>query len=771
MDYSDRFLKDKVKKFKETVIEASMKLGVKQPIVKIWECPYGDYNSDEIAHCHHERGMICISERRLKTMSYDKIIDTATHEVAHLKNPDHSASFHGTHQDLKSSTWRPPSGMGITSFSESDFKDLPARKHIPYKPDKRKCNYYQGSDHQKGDLAQCKYCQRYFCKIHIKPRPAGVRQFQDYNKLSKELQDEANNPDSHPCIQYTEYFDNKAKEQNEKYIVALDKLFGKKRRYKEPETVYDPGEDYPSEIIRQQTKPILDSANKHADSPSIEESPSRQEKTYNLVGKKTGKRSNKIIDWLNHKDYQEYDYFRMFKLFLWNIIILAISIGFLIFSIVTFSDLNQIILIFLPLGWTILVIAGFFVIKNVFTLIIEFPNWFKRQRRWVKLLLILILAIYIWQVYKTRDLRLGYLNKNPLQATETEMSASDLNISNTAFNYINTFREDKNLPKFDKNPSILKLALFLAKDPSSGTTLNDNTKKELIDKFNVSGSVSFFTGQISESRRETIEQIVSNWEDNKLWNAPLLNSSYKSGATVCYENRCWMLVSTESYVFVNKTTINQKIVDWFNSLFVSLAETNTNNNNYKIDTTSDNNQGYFDKDYFVSNIKEVFKSEPERKEECKSTFNKLNQIRTENGKRQINWDDKSYSLAVARSKDMYERNYFDHVTPEGQCVDDFKAQYGFRSSEFLAENAGGMSYYSKGDVAGNCDEALNGWLESRGHRYNLLYDTHTSGAIGCYYQLCIFLGVNNDGFGAKPCSTGDVGLAFWQTASKQPGEV
>lgn len=169
----------------------------------------------------------------------------------------------------------------------------------------------------------------------------------------------------------------------------------------------------------------------------------------------------------------------------------------------------------------------------------------------------------------------------------------------------------------------------------------------------------------------------------------------------------------------------------------------------------------------------IFKSESERKEECMVAFNRLNEIRGNYGKSTINWDDRAYTLAVARSKDMYERNYFDHVTPEGTCVKDMKSNYGFSNSEYLAENAGGMSYYRKGNVAGDCYEALEGWTTSRGHRYNLLYDMHNSGAIGCYYEICIFLGVHTDpyGLGAGECTTGDEGLAYWESIEKQPGEI
>ncbi|MCR4335805.1 MAG: CAP domain-containing protein [archaeon] len=164
---------------------------------------------------------------------------------------------------------------------------------------------------------------------------------------------------------------------------------------------------------------------------------------------------------------------------------------------------------------------------------------------------------------------------------------------------------------------------------------------------------------------------------------------------------------------------------------------------------------------------------PEREVECKLAFDYINEIRVENNRSPMEWDVRAYKLAVARSKDMWERDYFDHVTPEGTCAKDFKTEYGFSNREILAENAGGMSYYSKGSVAGDCFEAADGWLDSRGHRYNLLYSGHKSGAIGCYNEICVFFGVHSDpyGLGAGPCSTGDEGLEYWNSLPLQSDEV
>lgn len=174
---------------------------------------------------------------------------------------------------------------------------------------------------------------------------------------------------------------------------------------------------------------------------------------------------------------------------------------------------------------------------------------------------------------------------------------------------------------------------------------------------------------------------------------------------------------------------------------------------------------------FLSEAKPVY----EREEECKIAFNHLNEIRRKNGRKELEWDDRAYKLAVARSKDMSERGYFDHITPEGTCAKDMKSEYGFKSGEILAENCGGMTHYADGNPIPetSVDEAVDDWMNSRGHRYNLLYEKHTRGAIGCYKSICVFYGVHNDlyGLGAGPCTSGDAGLGYWESTKKQPGEI
>lgn len=175
-------------------------------------------------------------------------------------------------------------------------------------------------------------------------------------------------------------------------------------------------------------------------------------------------------------------------------------------------------------------------------------------------------------------------------------------------------------------------------------------------------------------------------------------------------------------------------------------------------------------------IEEEPVSEPsdpnERKSQCEDAFEYVNQLREENGRDNLIWDDKVYNLAVFRSKDMYERNYFDHVTPEGKCAGDFKEEFGITEFGVFAENLGGMTYYVGGDPVPwtNVNEAVEGWMASRGHRYALLYpySDYKKSAIGCYKYICAFLVLTTEPF---QCVHGDEGLEFWKTAEEQPFEV
>ncbi len=80
------------------------------------------------------------------------------------------------------------------------------------------------------------------------------------------------------------------------------------------------------------------------------------------------------------------------------------------------------------------------------------------------------------------------------------------------------------------------------------------------------------------------------------------------------------------------------------------------------------------------------------------------------------------SLRCAARKhaaDMANRNYFDHVSPEGETFIERIAQAGYGSYAQIGENIAG------GVVLDNARAAVDGWLDSDGHCANIMNEFYT----------------------------------------------
>ncbi len=160
-------------------------------------------------------------------------------------------------------------------------------------------------------------------------------------------------------------------------------------------------------------------------------------------------------------------------------------------------------------------------------------------------------------------------------------------------------------------------------------------------------------------------------------------------------------------------------------------------------------------------------------DESKKAIQEINGIRKSYGKPPINYSTKAYNLALARAKDMNQYGYYDHTNPNTKtCADTMKLAYGFGDKDYLAENintyvnvGGGVSLSMQ-----TMSDSIKAWMNSRGHRFNLLYDMHLAGAVACDQNKCVFLGLNSEGFG-KGCYTAKEGQEHWEKAPPQPGEI
>lgn len=93
----------------------------------------------------------------------------------------------------------------------------------------------------------------------------------------------------------------------------------------------------------------------------------------------------------------------------------------------------------------------------------------------------------------------------------------------------------------------------------------------------------------------------------------------------------------------------------------------------------------------------------------------INNVRVENGLAPVAADGALTDVAIARSQDMINRNYFSHYTPEGTTVFNFLrgAGIGYR---YAGENLAQCMPAS----IGSPEAFLNAWLNSPSHRANIL---------------------------------------------------
>lgn len=104
-------------------------------------------------------------------------------------------------------------------------------------------------------------------------------------------------------------------------------------------------------------------------------------------------------------------------------------------------------------------------------------------------------------------------------------------------------------------------------------------------------------------------------------------------------------------------------------------------------------------------------------------FQITNIIRNRHQKSQLVWEEDVQEVAVSHSKDMFEQDYFSHDSLDGRSLKDRLA-----AKKILYQAAGEniAAQYSDGPAA------VEGWLNSEGHREALLTNEFTHLGVGVY---------------------------------------
>jgi uncharacterized protein YkwD len=108
----------------------------------------------------------------------------------------------------------------------------------------------------------------------------------------------------------------------------------------------------------------------------------------------------------------------------------------------------------------------------------------------------------------------------------------------------------------------------------------------------------------------------------------------------------------------------------------------------------------------------------------------------------LEWDDQLAKLAQAHSEDMAKRKYFKHVTPEGLTPMKRAEAAGYNACQLMGENIYQNNLYSRvitekkrttydwNSIDQIASTTVKNWMQSEGHRQNLLEKNYTKEGIG-----------------------------------------
>jgi uncharacterized protein YkwD len=128
----------------------------------------------------------------------------------------------------------------------------------------------------------------------------------------------------------------------------------------------------------------------------------------------------------------------------------------------------------------------------------------------------------------------------------------------------------------------------------------------------------------------------------------------------------------------------------------------------------------------------------------------INEQRVRHGLAALDWDDKLAIIAEKHSIDMARRDYFSHDTPEGKdptaraelggyyCSKDYGSFYTVGIAENLFQHwsydsityINGFPIYNWNTLENLAQEIVEGWMDSPGHRQNILTDGYDMEGIG-----------------------------------------
>ncbi len=337
-------------------------------------------------------------------------------------------------------------------------------------------------------------------------------------------------------------------------------------------------------------------------------------------------------------------------------------------------------------------------------------SWISRHVRFILLLIVIGLLYYIYQnqgylqsgnnalqnIVNNTKLPTSYASNN---STETPPKNESLNLSalgTDVFSNINDERLKQSAGQLTWNDTIAAVAMIYSNNTLlyGGTTyINDTLDYSIEDvvtytlyiygscSFNSTGSLQYCT---LLKQNDTLSQIDKEWF-NKTSTQQVLTFQNFTDAGVG-------VVVNGSYAYI--TVILTDYQSWLKEEQGRKAEI----------------------------------AEQERLSEIANlTHQKINYERTSRGLNALNWSETLAGIAIMHDQDMINYNFFEHEGPNNESFEARFERVGFYSG--IGENIFEVGpYYGEDDRL--AEKAVDGWMNSPGHRANILKADYTYEGIG-----------------------------------------
>lgn len=243
-------------------------------------------------------------------------------------------------------------------------------------------------------------------------------------------------------------------------------------------------------------------------------------------------------------------------------------------------------------------------------------------------------------------------------------------------------------------------------------------------------TIKFCNGKIVQSNdkynclslRDNIIKLLLN---EKSSDTKSTDSKSKNNTSVSKEksnNKKTSVKSTENKVSKSKNIANKNNTSKNNNVVKNNNTTKNNsdikNNNASKNTTVTNNNGQ------ASVASEKFMAQVEQK-----IFEKVNIEREKAGVSKLSYNKTMEKYARIKSQDMGDRGYFDHKDPQGNLIT-VKMKNDGVSYRAWGENIAYIGGVSDADALAN--QFMTNWMNSQGHRENILSKNFSSIGVGVY---------------------------------------